>query len=254
MKKRVLILTLLFFSLTIVFSAQKKKSDRDVNIEFNFTGDSEVYSTEDELEEVEDEARRKTKRIKSKEIEKDYEDEDEYEEKEVKRNKKKIREKKAEEYEEDEVVTVKERDSSKEKKSKFRFKDTNSMIKMGKNLTYGGGASLIFGSILIGIGAGTAIGALYSLNLFSNLSNLNNLSDWENWKTVFSNLSSNFKVAGLLAATCVFWSLGGVLLLLSFMMIPGIIIWGRGVHLDNKKKVTMSLTGVENGMALSIKF
>ena len=125
---------------------------------------------------------------------------------------------------------------------------------MGKSLTFGGGAGLIFGSIFLGIGAGTALGALYSLGIFDNISNIESYDKFSTWSSVLSNLSGNLKVIGLLAATCVFWALGGVLVFLSFMMIPGIIIWGRGVHLDSKKKVSMSLTGVENGMALSIKF
>lgn len=246
MKKAIVVITILCLVMTMGYSAQKKKTkkDSDVNIEFNFAGNSS--STEDELEDVEDEARNKTKKIKSVENDEDNITESDSENENITMKKKRDKEN---------DVTIIDNDSKRNKR-KSKFSDTTSMIKMGKSLTAGGITSLILGTTFLSIGIGTAFATInYSFSGIGNFINDMRTINWNHeWNNIFTSLGGSWEVTALFATTCLFWSVGGILMFLSLLMIPGIIIWARGVYLDKNKKVSMSVTGVENGLALSIKF
>lgn len=146
-----------------------------------------------------------------------------------------------------EVTIVSKEDVQKNGRKEKKY-DTSKMIKTGKNLTGGGIANFIIGATFLSVGGGI-LG--YTLNnTFGGGNTIFKLReiDWSvKWETDWS-------FTALLATSLSFIAVGSIIFLLSVLMIPGIILWARGVYLDKKKKVSMSLTGVEKGLALSIKF
>ncbi|OHD06597.1 MAG: hypothetical protein A2086_06655 [Spirochaetes bacterium GWD1_27_9] len=130
------------------------------------------------------------------------------------------------------------------KKKISELKDPQQLIKLGQSLTFTGVASIAIGGTFLGLGA------IFALLAFQRTG-----SGWS-VDNIWSHISSKLDdpgVVGFAAGAIFFFSCGGILMLLSALLIPGIIIWAAGAS-ARKKQLTIAPYADSNSMGLSIKF
>ncbi len=221
MKRITVVMLILIVGVLSVFSSEEPSDTKVIN---NFyIGSTNDSKTEEELENVIEEAKSKSSYV----------------------SKKEQRRIKKEELKE----SLKKKISGYDTMS-YDFTKAKSLVKLGRYLTGTGISGAVIGGLSMTLGAGIVLYSMRNSGLISEL--IRNGDTQEGWAKVADKFVSDEKFAGMISAALFLISFGALLYALSIFIIPGIIIWAIGGASEfRQKKIT--LEGFDNGIALAIK-